>query len=371
MEPQVNLKENDSTHYKLENNNLFDVKEMEHNDTHSNESDFNAMVNSINKGKKSSTLFWLLPSISTFVGISTLLKSNIIWLGVTLGFFIATVNAYALYQHDKKKTCWTSSLLIILEVVGIMCLSYDAIQVFHKNVPASLPQPFDHYNSQIKMIVGIGMLSIAIFFSLILIYLANFKSLSFLSHQNNISEKKHTNKILYAQIIFTAIIVFMGTYPLMINFFTGLHKGIYTPWIIGLAISVALCSSTTQAFLIIAEKDKGNPDPKKKKRNLIIEWFGKFFMSVEIILSLANTAFSNHTSSFDECLQLLDNDWVDKNSHAIGLGLFIAAIILFIIVTYQHLKKISMTIELSKHNAKTDQEDCIKAESSKNLIITR
>ena len=166
----------------------------------------------------------------------------------------------------------------------------------------------------------------------------------------------------------------MGTYPLMINFFTGLNHGLYTSWLMGIAITVALCSSTAQAILITVKKDKtdSESDLAKEKRKLIIEWFGKFFMSIEIILSLANTAFSNNGSPVDECLKLLNSKWIEKNAHSIGLGLFIIAIVIFVVVSYQHFKKspTSAVLPSNDDNIKIE-DDNNQSESAKSISSKR
>jgi hypothetical protein len=283
------------------------------------------------ENKQVPILFGLLPAISNFVGISTLLDSDLLWLSVLVGFLIAIVNAYALYRNEKKPVCWTRSALVFVEVVGIFCIGYNAIQCWHRQTPASLPEPFNHYTSQKKTWVGICLLSTTVFFSLVMIYLENCVTV-----KRDDDHRKGRN-VIRAKRLITGGMVFIGTYPLMINFFLGLNNEMYTIWLMVIAVFVSLCSCTGQAFLISRHEQK--EQSFEEKRNLIIlEWCGKFFMSIEIILSLANTTFSTHGSSVDECLELLQSGWISKNAQVIGGILFTLSIIAFMIVTYKHFR---------------------------------
>jgi hypothetical protein len=272
--------------------------------------------------QESFVLTGVLPAVSNFVGISTLLKSQALWLSVWFGFFIAVVNVIALYQHDKKPTYLTRGFLLFLEVVGIFCIAYDAIQCLHSKTPAILPEPFNDLSIQTKAWMGIGLLIITLFFALVMMYLESCAE---------------TKKVVIAKRLITGGIVFVGTYPLMISYFLGLHYNSCTIWLIIAAISVSLCSSTGQAFLI-SRHENNEQSPADRKQHMLLEWCGKFFMSGEIILSLANTAFSAGDSSVDECLHLFKNRWINQHSRSIGLVLFIVSIILFLTISYKHFK---------------------------------
>jgi len=163
----------------------------------------------------------------------------------------------------------------------------------------------------------------------------------------------------------------------MVDFSSSLNHGKAPLWLCSVALIISLGSAFFQSFLIgrydevAAESKSSEPElhipsnpSKKNKKILWCEYFGKVFMASEIVLSLANTAFSSHSSSMDDVIDMFHQNWLSDNSKYVGLGLFILSIIVFIHVTLKHFNIYSKSRLFCYPNQPNATENCQSPDES-------
>ena len=290
-------------------------------------------ITEVNNENTVSILTGVLPGFSTFITFSTLIHSPNLYVTVLPGLFLGGVNAYALYYNEKRPGSITRFILVFLEAISMLCMSYDAIQTLHPSVSASLPDPFNQCSTLGKSVCGIALAASAIIFTIIALKL---------------EQLSKTTTVKQSQLGLTIFMVFISTYPLILDFLSALNGNQLNIGIYISAVSIAILSSLCQGVLINqhSEEDEDNnstveiskEEKDKSTSVLLFEYFGKLFMASEIILSLANTAFSNHSSSMGDFIKIFHATPLSNHICSIGLGLFIVSIIIFLHVSFKHFE---------------------------------
>ena len=293
------------------------------------------------KNNKVSKWTGVLPGFATFITFSTLIDSKGAFGLVMVGIVLGIINAFALYKSEKKPLWWARFTLILLECAGILCMSYDAIHAFHWKVKSSLTPPFNGMNDTVKSSFGILLAVLALIFIGVSLRFDHKEQV--LKQQENI---KGVSRIHSKQKKLIIVMVLIGTYPLMVAFLSDLNHGKSTLWLCAVALVIAFGSAIFQSFLIghyehdhTIGADVSSHNAVLNKRHYRMLWYkylGKLFMASEIILSLANTAFSSNQSSVDDLIDMFNSESLSNHAKHIGLGLFIVSLLIFLYVTQKH-----------------------------------
>jgi hypothetical protein len=313
-----------------------------------------------------------MPGLAMFITFSTLISNP--YVGVGLGIVFGGLYWKMLTKHTRAGSTSgkvTRLSLAFFEVVGVGTVAYDAIGSKH-----SLPRPFNQFSNNNTAIIGISLVVMGALYFIVLCALESKESKLRNQDQSlTSSHQKKRKKILIIKGVLMFFIFLITTYALMQELFQGFNgnaKALYAA-----AVFFAVVSSFSQALLIMF--DEGKPAPEKQddndtenneiqtdinsntrsNRELLIQWFGLLFMSIEVILSCANTAFSNRHSSFSSLLDVLSQENISSQAKDwVGGGLFAVSIVLFLSITwFCMLKRVDRSASVRQNYKEYKKDD--------------